>query len=298
MYRRMRRETQFIWAALRGDSLDEAIDAYLRDRSAFPEDDDRDLEKRLHVTFCLLSACGHKDAAIRLGARRVALFPASVTATYLLGAVMGDPSIPRSPDAFLVEHFNECADRFDRHLVDVLGYDIPQKLGAAIAGLMPADTRVDVLDAGCGTGLCGPRVRGFSASLTGVDLSPGMLDHARRRQVYDHLVCGELTSFLMDSPSRFDLIVAADVMIYFGELTALAAAISKSLRAGGLLAFSTERASSPGHRILCSGRFAHDPDYVRSVFHSEFTERLCHDTTVRVEAELPVAGNIFVFRRR
>ncbi|MFI5379319.1 MAG: tetratricopeptide repeat protein [Tepidisphaerales bacterium] len=300
VYRRMRRDTQFIWAAIHGNSLEDAIDAYSLDRSAFPGNDgnDTDLEKRLHVTFCLLCAYGHKDAALRLGAKRVALFPASATAAYLLHAVTGDQSIPRSPDAYLVEHFNEYADRFDQHLVDMLGYDIPQKLGAALAGLMPAGARADVLDAGCGTGLCGPWVRGFSASLTGVDLSPGMLDHARRRQVYDHLVCAELTSFLAESPARFGAIVAADVLIYFGELTPLAAAIGKSLRAGGLLAVSTERASLPGHRILSSGRFAHDPDYVRSVFHSEFTECLCEDTTVRLEAELPVAGNIFVFRRR
>ena len=50
---------------------------------------------------------------------------------------------------------------------------------------------LDVLDAGCGTGLCGPLVAPYARRLVGVDLSARMLDAGRRRDsVYDELYQG------------------------------------------------------------------------------------------------------------
>jgi predicted TPR repeat methyltransferase len=131
-----------------------------------------------------------------------------------------------------------------------------------------------------------------------VDLSAKMLAHAQRCEVYDRLVCEELTTYLHGAAASADVIIAADVLIYFGELGPLAEAMAKSLRSGGLLAISTERAATAGYACLPSGRFAHNPAYVRSVFAAEFTECHCAETTVRLEATEAVAGNLFIFRRR
>ena len=298
MYRQMYRETVFLCAVIAGESIDDALHAYRSDSAAFPGTQDKNERELLQAVFSLLSAYGNKEAALRVGAKRVALFPASAAAEYQLRALEGDASVSRSPDAYLVEYFNDFAGRFDEHLVKTLGYETPRQLAAAVAPLLPAGFKGDVLDAGCGTGLCGPHIHGLAASLTGVDLSPAMLERARERKLYDRLVCHELTSFLYAAPSAFDLIVAADVLIYFGDLAPVAQAIAGSLRSGGLLAFSTEAAAAPGFQLLTSGRFAHHLDYVRSVFGADFIECLAQDRTIRLEASRPVAGNVFVFRRR
>jgi predicted TPR repeat methyltransferase len=76
--------------------------------------------------------------------------------------------------------------------------------------------RVHILDAGCGTGLCGPLVAPYACRLVGVDLSEGMLARARERDVYDVLVKGELTAYLEACTDTFDVIVSADTLVYFG----------------------------------------------------------------------------------
>lgn len=227
--RQMLGETEFLCVALRGGSLEEALGAYQAERAARPEEPGRDTHELLQITFSLLNGYGHREGAQRVGELRAKLFPSSATAAYLLRAVSGDSTVGRAPDAYVVECFDRFAGSFDRHLVETLGYDIPQKLVAALAGVRGERVGLDGLDAGCGTGLCGPLVRGWCGSLTGVDLSPVMLEHAGRRQVYDRLVCRELTGFLNDSAGCFDLVVAADVMIYFGDLGALAGGIARAL---------------------------------------------------------------------
>jgi len=297
VHRQMQRETLFICAVFQGDAVGDALEIYERDRAAAPGTGDKDIRELLQMTFGLLNAHGHKQAAQRVAAHRVALFPTSATAAYQFQVIAGDCPLARAPDDYLVEYFNAFAGRFDQHLVQTLGYDIPRQLGAALAGLLPAGSRVDVVDAGCGTGLCGPHIRALAATLTGVDLAPAMLDHARRRQVYDRLVCAELTTFLANSPASYDVLLAADVLIYIGDLAPLAAASATALRPGGLLAVSIEQATTPGYELLSSGRFAHNPDYIHAIFAPHFTVCLCTPTTVRLEAAQPVAGHIFVLRR-
>ena len=85
------------------------------------------------------------------------------------------------------------------------------------SGLEPLK-RLDVLDAGCGTGLCGPLVAPYARRLVGVDLSEGMLVHAKEKNVYHALMKAELTDYLHDNSEAFDLIVSADTLVYFGDL--------------------------------------------------------------------------------
>jgi predicted TPR repeat methyltransferase len=288
IYRQMRDEMHFVGSMIQGSDMTAVLQ-----RVDLPAEKIEDL---LHKTFALLGAYGHKPLAIAVAEKRVELFPMSATAHYLLCAIRGDATVPRSPDAYLIESFNRHADRFDDHLVNTLGYRIPEKLAAILATLLPPEKKVDLLDAGCGTGLCGLHVRPLCTSLTGIDLADKMIDRARERAVYDHLACTEITSFLNATPHAFDVILAADVLIYFGDLTDLASAMTTALRPGGLLLFSIERADE-NHPLLTSGRFAHDPAYIRRVFATDFVECHCEQTGIRLEGTAMVPGNIFAFRR-
>ena len=96
-----------------------------------------------------------------------------------------------------------------------------------------ASKSLDVLDAGCGAGLCGPLIAPCARRLVGVDLSGRMLAQARDKNVYDELIQRELTSYLRDSPAVFDAIVSADTLVYFGPLRDVVAAAARALRPGG-----------------------------------------------------------------
>ena len=68
------------------------------------------------------------------------------------------------------------------------------------------DGRDNILDVGCGTGLCGALLSPYARRLVGVDLSDRMLDQARERNIYDELVKGELTAYLDGCRDAYDVI--------------------------------------------------------------------------------------------
>ncbi len=136
------------------------------------------------------------------------------------GAIQGiAPVPPRAPVGYVAAHFDGYADHFDVHLCQTLHYRGPELLQEALTRLgLPSATPLDVLDAGCGTGLAGPLFRSWARQLDGVDLSPRMLARARDRGCYDRLDVGELTQTMLARPRSYDLVLAADVLVYFGDL--------------------------------------------------------------------------------
>jgi len=298
-YRQMLRRARLLRDAIARRPVDEAVAAYQGSLPPNAEAAEADLAAVLQSAFTVLRAFGQREAAARVGTKWRELAPESATADYLLKAVTGAPGVERSPAEYLVEYFDGFADGFDEKLVKVLRYDVPAKLCAAVEAIREPGRRFEVLDAGCGTGLCGPLLRPTARELVGVDLSPKMLEQARRRGVYDALFCEDIVAFLGRSVGRYDLVVAADVLLYFGDLRPVWEAARAALRPGGLLAFSTESATGDGYLLQPSGRFAHGLSYVRSTTTAAgFEEQACTETTLRQEAAEPVRGHCYVFSRR
>lgn len=295
-FARMLCKAKFLRDVSEGESVDQALTEYERS-AAVGEEPARERLDLLEVAAGLFGHSGHIDAAIRISKKRLELRPESAAAKYLLTALVGEPLVDRSPPEYIVENFDAFAEQFDAKLVGVLGYDVPEQICAVIRDATPHGHLYDALDAGCGTGLCGPLLRPFARHLTGVDLSAKMLELAARRGAYDVLVREELIAFLERSAARFDLIVAADVFIYFGDLTEFLAAASAALRPSGLLVFSTELLKGGGYRILSTGRFAHAREYVQAAAAPHFVQEFCSDTTLRLDTSARVAGNLFAFRR-
>jgi predicted TPR repeat methyltransferase len=224
-------------------------------------------------------------------------------ARYHMAALTGTEAPPIAPASHIIKVFDELAETFDHHLVDKLDYKTPQLLhrtimAAAAAHSLPPRFN-DILDLGCGTGLCAALFKPLCQTLTGVDLSPAMIQKARDRQLYHHLHTGELTAFLLDHQSSFDLAFAADVLVYIGDLAPVFAAAAKSLRPAGLFAFSVEAAGGPcpaGYELLRTRRYAHTRAYLRAKAREHhFTELALEPATLRKERGKPVAGLIAVF---
>ena len=158
--------------------------------------------------------------------------------------------------------------------------------------------RFDVLDAGCGTGLCGPLIAPHARRLVGVDLSSGMLAQARTRNVYDELIKGELTAYLSQLTEAFDVIVSADTLVYFGPLHDVTAAAANVLRPGGRFIFTVEaipdEGSSTGYSLRNHGRYSHTHRYLEDVLHGARLRSEIVPAELRLEAGDPVQG--FVVR--
>jgi predicted TPR repeat methyltransferase len=228
--------------------------------------------------------------------------PDNPIACHMLAACSDKTPPERASDAYVLQVFNRFAKTFDEELLE-LGYLGPQLMAAAISQeYNPEESSLDVLDAGCGTGLCGPVLRRYARKLVGVDLSPAMLDRARRLNVYDKLAIAELTAYLNESCGEFDLIACADTVNYFGTLTPLLAAAAVALRDDGCLIFTDEEDnrehSGLGYRLGHHGRYAHTVDYIRKCA-TEAGLAICGITSsvIRQDAGQPVAGLVVRARK-
>lgn len=228
--------------------------------------------------------------------------PDHPAARHMLSALTGTGVEPRASDHYIKHLFDNYAESFDGHLAR-LDYNAPRLLATAVRAVLgePAgDLRV--LDAGCGTGRWGELLRPFARELTGVDLSGGMLELARRNRGYDRLEEAELTAFLAAQHGAYDLIFSADTLVYFGDLAALAAAAADALDPGGILAFTVERLEekegSPPFALEYHGRYAHSRSYlVQTMTDVGFDIAHLETGTQRLERGMPVVGWVLVARK-
>jgi predicted TPR repeat methyltransferase len=182
--------------------------------------------------------------------------PLAEQAGFLLAALGAAPLPSRAPAAYVRELFDAFAPRFDAELEGALGYRTPALLAAMILDL----PRGQVLDLGCGTGLSGLALKPFATRLEGLDLSPRMLAAARARGIYASLHEADLLDFLPRRAGAWDLIAAADVLNYLGDLTPAFTAIATALKPGGTALFSLEAGEAPV--TLGEGmRFRHNPEH-------------------------------------
>lgn len=179
-----------------------------------------------------------------------------------------------------------------------LDYRGPGLLMDALSGALPPPAAaLDVLDAGCGTGLCGPLLRPFARNLTGVDLAPAMLARAAGCKAYDHLIIAELTAYLNGRPEAYDVIVSADTLCYFGALEPVFQAAARALRPGGHFAFTLEDAGSEssGWQLNLHGRYAHTRSYVEAALDTAgLAVHSILPVVLRSEGKHPVKGHVVV----
>ena len=207
-------------------------------------------------------------------------------------AALEGATTERAPDAWVVATFDNFAPTFEAHLRD-LGYEVPRRL-AEIVGRQQSGV-LDILDLGCGTGLCGAALATKRKRLIGIDLSPAMLEQARARNLYDELACAEVHDWLARSAaSSFDLVVAADVLIYIGAIEELFAEVGRVLRPCGHFAFSTEECFGTPFKLQGTGRYAQSADYVRRVAEPALRIVSAQPAAIRMEAGVPVAGCLWL----
>ncbi len=249
----------------------------------------------------LLYRLNRSEEAADLFRRWLEQDPANPVARHLLAAHSGRAAPARAADDYVQELFDGMADSFDDHLRR-LEYRAPELIARGVAAGLGAPVRsLAVLDAGCGTGLCGPLLRPYARWLTGVDLSPRMVERARARGDYDELAVAELTAFLVARPAAYDLIVSADTLVYFGDLRPVLTAAVAALRPKGWLAFTVERGEGgEAEEFLLdrSGRYRHVEAYLRrELVRAGMAIETLETVDLRLEGGQPVAGFLVLARK-
>ncbi|WP_224249324.1 class I SAM-dependent DNA methyltransferase [Hyalangium gracile] len=279
-----------------------AAEAALRELlERFPED-----EGALGALMRLLSETGRAEENVplrrRLHAKRCRALgipeeQQEAAIAWLEAAETGAVLPERAAESYVAALFDQYASHFDDKLRRELGYRAPEHVLEALEEALGGRREQDVLELGCGTGLAGVLLRPLARRLEGIDLSPGMLERARARGVYDALHTGELHELLAASQERHTLIVAVDVLVYLGALEALFERVARRLVPGGLFAFTVERGTEPGYRLQPTGRYLHHLDYVREQARATgLTPVVEREAVLRTERGEPVWGHVVVLR--
>jgi predicted TPR repeat methyltransferase len=249
----------------------------------------REARKLLAVAHCML---GEIDKAVNIFEEWLREEPGDPIARHMLAACTGRDVPERASNGFVEATFDQFASSFESKL-ERLSYRAPALVAEMLddTGLEPLH-RLDVLDAGCGTGLCGALVAPFARRLVGVDLSQRMLVHAKDKNVYHTLMKAELTEYLRDNSEAFDLIVSADTLVYFGDLKCVIAAFAGALRPNGLFVFTLEHAVGANggvdYRLEVHGRYSHARAYVEQLLTSSGLQSKIIQAELRMEAGAPV----------
>ena len=246
-----------------------------------------------------LASRGRLEEARNLWARWLERDPTNAVARHMMASAGGESIPDRCADQYVRDTFDAgFARNFDVQLAR-MEYKAPGLLVEAVKAQARALAGLDVLDAGCGTGLCGPLIRPIAQRLAGIDLSEDMLVEARKLDVYDETIACELTAYMASHPTEFDLIISADTLCYFGKVEPVFRAVYTCLRNNGLFAFTVERMDPAGgklpYQLQQHGRYCHAESYVvESLRESGLAVVELKRAELRLEFGRPVEGLVVI----
>lgn len=234
----------------------------------------------------------------------LALDPTNATAKHMSDA-LGNNTPDLAPTEYINALFDQYAGYYNKHMREQLNYQVPTLLRQAIGQVLTVHTtQRNILDLGCGTGLCGIYFRDLARYIVGVDLSMEMLLHAQSSTAYDALCRYDLTQgFPGINQEFFDIVIAADVLVYCGDLSNIFKNIRSCLKVQGLFGFTTETPTTQDAQqpyiLQKTGRFAHSADYILQCasLHG-FTVLNQDQVALRSHNQETVNGTLFVLRKR
>lgn len=233
--------------------------------------------------------------------RAIELQPDNSTAQHMLASLKATPATNAPPQEYVANLFDQYAGYYNKHVTSTLQYKVPQLLRNAVSKFITATTpQKYVLDLGCGTGLCGIYFRDVARFLVGIDLSISMLAHAKSLSGYDALCCGNILESIPGlNQEYFELIIAADVFVYIGDLEQIFKMIKSALQNNGQLTFTIEEQNINDTFILqTTGRYAHSNKYIEMLATKHgFIIEINDSIVPRIQNEAPIAGRLYILRK-
>lgn len=259
---------------------------------------DKDHKNAYYSLASLYSKIGRHAESVQHYTEILRINPNDEQARHLLAAQQGKTT-ETAPVAYVVDLFDGYADRFNTELLG-LGYNTPELLHKMVSQhVASAPASQDIIDLGCGTGLCAPLFRDSARTLHGVDLSPRMIKKAHECGLYDALEVGDIIARLAHWESAWDLAISTDVFIYVGALPDVFKACAQALRPRGWFAFSVEAGDDTESYVLRNtGRYAHSSKYIHDLaLETGFLEVDRRSVILRKEKGVDLHGYLFLLRR-
>ncbi len=249
-----------------------------------------------------------KEKALQHYQKALVLEPNNQTAQHMVDALSSKTNVEGAPTEYTRALFDQYAYSYETQVKGQLQYRVPQLLREAVGPFIKqTDELLIGLDLGCGTGLCAPLFADIIGKLIGVDVSPNMVEVARTHGGYYKLYVTDILSFLERYSEKADLIIAADVFVYFGSLENVFRACQRTLKQNALFSFSIELLtpeeaehdpSNPDFQLRSTGRYAHRPDYIQSLCKTmAFKIDVERTENIRYQEDRPVVGCIYVIRK-
>lgn len=239
------------------------------------------------------------DMAIKNYKKALELKPNDVEIKHILSAISEEKTPEAAPKEYLEHLFNQYSSFYDQHLTKHLQYKVPE----ALYNMIEEETEIEapiwkILDLGCGTGLCGEYFKKIAKELIGIDVSSKMIEVAKEKNIYDNLIVGDIQTHI-DKYKEFDLIIAADVFTYIGELSILFHKIHETLKPGGFFAFSVEKTETEPYELQKTIRYAHSKKYLKSLIEkNNFIEHRFDNLVLRKQYQRPIEGFLVLLQRK
>lgn len=248
------------------------------------------------------------DLALKHFHEAVKLQPLNKTAKHMINALEGKTSEQGAPLEYTRALFDQYAYSYDKQVKEKLKYQVPYLLRSAIGPYVEVHQSAwKALDLGCGTGLCAPLFSDIVGKLIGVDVSPNMIEVARMQGGYYQLYVVDALHFLQQHPKEFDLIICADVFVYFGSLADVFAGCYAALKSSGLFTFSveallpeeiTQHPLNTDYQLRQTGRYAHQAAYIQNLAKTfNWTILVEKPAVLRYQENNPVEGYIYVLKK-
>lgn len=244
--------------------------------------------------------------SVEVSRRILAVDPENVRAKFYIKAFEkqeAGQAVPRIPREVAEATYSQAdvGKNFEASLKGGLEYKAPDVLNDAVRSICDQQgAGLDILEIGCGTGLCGSRFSDIARTLVGTDLSSSMLDVARAKNAYTSLYVADLADVLSGNPDSFDLVIAMDVLCYFGDLTEIFRKCHNTLRAHGVFALSVEKPDDDELWLLHPyGHFVHSLRHLRHAAGAAgFEEVFVKEMVLRREALEQRTGYVCLYRRQ
>ena len=247
----------------------------------------------VNLTYALKDI-GEIDRAKENIKKALLLKPNDERAAFLQATLTGD-TLPKSPDKYVETLFDNFATTFDHKLTEILAYNTPKTLKEEIYKNIKQKDFDKVLDLGCGTGLFGDEIRDSCKHLTGIDISKNMLSKAEEKYIYDELYHFEIEKYLATSALDFDLVCAADVFVYMGDLHKTMHILKSRNNVDFSIAFTTEHSDIGEYVLQSSGRYTHSRNYIENICSKLGYKLETHSIhPLRKEANTQIYGGLYI----
>ena len=251
------------------------------------------------LLYNMLGGCfasiGQIEMAIKNYQKALEFEPEYAIPKHMLNSLTGHTS-KEPPKQYVKNLFDDYAHRFNDALVNNLKYSLPFIIKELILKSNSEKSQYkNVIDLGCGTGLAGKDLRDISTNLIGIDISENMASEAKKLNIYDTLIVGDIVEKLNAFHDKFDLLVALDVLIYIGDVKSIFRAVYNSCNQDSLFIFSVETQDEGGYSLLKSSRYAHSDEYIMNQTKGLFDLVNSQNVRLRKEGENWIEGKIYVF---